>query len=121
MINSIDEYIEASPEAGKEWLKEFLKYMNEKYPEYNLIMFRQCPMYKFGKSYLEGYVMFTTTKKQFALHILDFEMIEEMKKKISKAEYGKGCIKVKYDQVESKPVLKEIIDRVMIKAKSIKK
>ena len=121
MINNIDEYLEASPDAGKEWLKEFLKYMNKKYPEYNLIMFRQCPMYKFGKSYLEGYIMFTTTKKHFVLHILDFEMIEEMKKRLKKAEFGKGCIKVKYDQVESIPLLKEVIDKVMIKAKNIKK
>ena len=121
MINNIDEYLEASPDAGKEWLKEFLKYMNKKYPEYNLIMFSQCPMYKFGKSYLEGYIMFTTTKKHFVLHILDFEMIEEMKKKLSSADFGKGCIKVKYDHAENIPLLKKIIDRVMIKAKNINK
>jgi uncharacterized protein YdhG (YjbR/CyaY superfamily) len=113
MITTPQEYMESLNDNGKEWLSEFYTYMSEKYPEYPITMFRQRPMYKKEKSYLKGYLMFTASKTHFTIHTLNFEIIEEMKSILSGATYGKGCVKVKYKDVDRINVLKEMCDKVI--------
>ncbi len=113
MITTPEEYLESANEQGKKWLAEFFHYMDEKHPELKITMFRQCPMYKFKNSYLDGYIMFTVAKNHFTLHTLDFDLIEEMKSQFPKAGFGKGCVKVKYGDVDAIPALKEMCDKAI--------
>ncbi|MBN2005359.1 MAG: hypothetical protein JXA21_18525 [Anaerolineae bacterium] len=113
MINTPEEYLASVGEPGRTWLEEFFAYMREKHPELKITMFRQCPMYKFKQSYLDGYVMFTVAKTHFTFHTLDFDLIEEMKSKMPRAGFGKGSIKVKFTDTAAIPELKTLCDRVI--------
>lgn len=113
MITTPQEYLETLGGDAKEWLAEFFEYMGKNYNEYSITMFRQRPMYKKETSYLKGYLMFTANPKHFAVHTLYFDMIEEMKTLLPTAEFGKGCVKVKYKNTDAKAVLKKMCDKVI--------
>ncbi len=109
-ITTLEEYISVQSPEAQQWLKEFFGYMDKKYPHLKITMFRQCPMYKRTNNYLDGYVMFTASKTHFTLHILNFDLIESAKARLDYADFGKGCIKVKYKYREAWPILKELCD-----------
>lgn len=110
-----EEYIAAQPADGQKWVREFHAYVAEHYPSVPLIMFRGVPMFRFADSYLKGYVMFTATKTEMSAHAIDFEFVDEAKAKVGGSQPAKGCVKVKYTDEASKPVVRELIDRVMAK------
>ena len=113
MITTPQEYLDSFENDGKEWLAEFLAYMNEKHPDRPITMFRQRPMYKKVESYLNSYLMFTASKSHFSVHTLYFDIIEEMKAILPKADFGKGCVKVKYKDAHMKEALKNMCDKVI--------
>ena len=59
-------------------MSEFIDDTAAHYPSVPLIMFRQRPMFKFGRTYQQGYVMFTAAKAHFAVHSVEFDLIEAM-------------------------------------------
>ncbi len=109
MITTPQEYIDSIAEPGKTWLIEFFDYMKLHHGEIKPVMFRQRPMYKVGKSY----VMFTAAKEYFSVHTLNFELIEEWKRQLPGAGNGKGCVNVRYTNIDAKPVLKAMCDKVI--------
>jgi hypothetical protein len=113
MINTPEEYLDTLDGDAKEWLSEFYKYMEKKHKQYSVIMFRQRPMYKKETNYLKGYLMFTANPKHFSVHTLYFDIIEEMKTILPEAEFGKGCVKIKYKYINSKETLKKMCDKVI--------
>jgi len=76
-------------------------------------MFRQTPMFKFGHSYLDGYVMFTAAKSHFATHAIDFDLVQAARASIPGAGGGKGNVSVKYPNDAAKPSLRSFVDAVM--------
>lgn len=110
MIETVEQYLEALNPEGKAWVGEFINYVLVKYPERKITMFRQCPMFKKKDSYLDGYVMFTAAKTHFSFHTLNFTIITKAKNLLPKAEFGKGSIKVKYKDIEVKPIIKKLCD-----------
>ena len=110
---SPEEYIAAQSPEAQEWLREFHAYVSEHYPSVPLIMFRGVPMFRFGDSYLKGYVMFTATKKEMSAHAIDFDLVDIAKATVGGSQPAKGCVKVKYTDVASKPVVYELVDAVM--------
>ena len=113
VITTPQEYLDSLRGAGKEWFAEFWAYMNEMHPEYSITMFRQRPMYKKEDSYSKGYLMFTVAKSHFTVHTLYFDIIEEMKNTLPGAEFGKGCVKVKFKDIYMKNSLKGMCDKVI--------
>jgi uncharacterized protein YdhG (YjbR/CyaY superfamily) len=111
MLKTPQEYVDTLTGAGKEWLIEFLSYMDETHSSLKPIMYRQRPMYKIGKSY----VFFTVAKEHLTVHTLDFDIIEKMKTILPKADFGKGCVKVKFSDANAKPQLKAMCDEVVKK------
>lgn len=109
MLTTPQEYVDLLDSPGKEWLAEFLAYMAERHAELEPVMFRQRPMFKVGKSY----VLFSVAKEHFAVHTLNFDLIEQTKEKLPRAGYGKGSVKVKFTDAKAKPVLKELCDEVV--------
>src|SRR4051812_36866795 len=110
---SPEEYIAAQSPEAQEWLREFHAYVSQHYPSVPLIMFRGVPMFRFGDSYLQGYVMFTATKKEMSAHAIDFDLVDLAKATVGGSQPGKGCVKVKYTDTASKPVVYELVDAVM--------
>ena len=113
MFTTPEEYYDAAPEAGKPWLHEFWEYVRTAYPGQELTMFRQTPMFKFGRSYHDGYVMFTAAKSHFATHAIDFDLVQQAKDSIPGAAGGKGNVSVKYTNDSAKPGLRSFVDAVM--------
>ena len=113
MVESPEEYLEAAPEVGRPWLRELWAYVRETYPDQELTMFRQTPMFKFGRSYQDGYVMFTAAKGHFAAHAIDFDLVEQTREAIPGARGGKGSVAVKYTNEDAKPELRRFVDAVM--------
>jgi hypothetical protein len=70
-------------------------------------------MFRFGDSYLKGYVMFTATKKEMSAHAIDFDLVDVAKATVGGSQPAKGCVKVKYTDYASKPVVYELVDAVM--------
>ena len=113
MIATPEEYADAAPAAGQIWLREFWEYVRATFPGQELTMFRQTPMFKFGRSYLDGYVMFTAAKSHFATHAIDFDLVQQAKDSIPGAAGGKGNVSVKYTNDAAKPALRSFVDGVM--------
>jgi hypothetical protein len=109
MLTTPQEYVDTMDSMGKEWLVEFLSYMDKTYSHIQPIMFRQRPMYKVGKSY----VLFAVAKEHFTVHTLDFDIIEKMKTILPKSKFGKGCVKVKFTDKDAIPHLKTLCDEVV--------
>jgi hypothetical protein len=83
------------------------------YPGQELTMFRQTPMFKFGRSYHDGYVMFSAAKTHFAAHAIEFDLVQQAPDSIPGAAGGKGSVSVKYSNDSAKPVLRSFVDAVM--------
>jgi len=113
MIDSPDAYLAAAPEIGRPWLREFWDHVHATAPGLELTMFRQAPMFKFADSYLKGYVMFTAAKSHFAVHAIDFDLVEQTRATIPGAKGGKGSVAVKYTAVDAKSALKSFVDAVI--------
>ena len=113
MVETPDEYLAAAPEVGRPWLREFWDYVHATYPGQQLTMFRQTPMFKLARVYTEGYVMFTGAKGHFAVHAIDFDLVEQTREAIPGARGGKGSVAVKYTNEAAKPELRRFVDAVM--------
>ncbi len=75
---------------------EFVDDTATHYPSVPLVMFRQRPMFKFGATYQQGYVMFTAAKTHFAVHSVEFDLIEQLRHRLLTAQFGKGSVKVRF-------------------------
>ena len=113
VISTPEEYHDAAPQAGQPWLREFWDYVRTTYPGQELTMFRQTPMFKFGRSYHDGYVMFTAAKSHFAVHAVDFDLVQQVRDGTPGAAGGKGHVSVKYTNDSAKPSLRSFVDAVM--------
>lgn len=108
MLVTPQDYTQSLSSPGKNWLIEFMGYMQANHGNTAPVMFRQRPMYKFGKSY----ILFTVAKTHFTVHTLNFELIEALKPKLPSAAFGKGSVKVKFSDTGAKPLLKQLCDEV---------
>ena len=113
MADTPEQYLSEAPEGGQPWLREFWDHVATRAPGLAPIMFRQVPMYRFGSSYLKGYVMFTAAKGHFSAHAIDFDLVAEARSSIPGAFGGKGSVSVKYANEAAKPALKVFVDAVL--------
>jgi uncharacterized protein YdhG (YjbR/CyaY superfamily) len=112
-MDEAEEYIASLPPQAQEWMREFTGYVATHYPSVPYVMFRGRPMFKFEGTYLKGYVMFTVASKHVTAHAIDFDLIVEMKPRFPRASFGRGSIKIPFDDEEAKQPLREFVDRVM--------
>ncbi len=112
-MNTVDEYLATLPEPARGWVSEFIDDTGAHYPSVPLVMFRQRPMFKFGASYQQGYVMFTAAKTHFTVHSVEFDLIQQLRPRLPKAQFGKGSVKVRFTDDAAKPILQEYVAAVM--------
>jgi hypothetical protein len=110
---SPEEYIASLPADAQSWMREFTAYVATHYPTVPYLMFRRRPMFKFEGTYLKGYVMFTAASKHFTTHAIDFDLIEGAKPRFPRASFGRGSIKIPFDDDAAKQPLREFVDAVM--------
>lgn len=113
MIETEQDYLDTLPEHAQAWVREFTDYVRGTYPGQEVTMFRQRPMFKFGRSYQDGYVMFTAAAQHFSAHAVDFDLVQAAKDAIPGAKGGKGSVSVKYTAESAKPELRAFVDAVM--------
>jgi uncharacterized protein YdhG (YjbR/CyaY superfamily) len=111
IMDSVNEYIDSYEDEKKEWVVAFVTFMRKNYPNWEETISYQMPTYKF----LGQYIAFNATKTHFTFHTLDFVMLEELKEELTNAKFGKRCVKVKYKDKDSIPILfdacRKIADR----------
>jgi uncharacterized protein YdhG (YjbR/CyaY superfamily) len=112
-MDTVEEYLDSLPEPARTWVSEFVDDTAAHYPSVPPVMFRQRPMFKFGSSYQQGYVMFTAAKAHFTVHSVEFELIEQLKTRLPRAGFGKGSVKVRFTDEAAKPALFDYVARVM--------
>lgn len=112
-LTTVTEYLASLPEPARGWVQEFVEDTAAHYPSVPPVMFRQRPMFKFGASYQQGYVMFTAAKAHFTVHSVEFDLIEQLKPRLPRAQFGKGSVKVRFADEAAKPVLREYVAAVM--------
>ena len=112
-MNTVEEYLASLPELARGWVSEFIDDTGAHYPSVPLVMFRQRPMFKFGASYQQGYVMFTAAKTHFTVHSVEFDLIQQLRPRLPKAQFGKGSVKVRFTDLAAKPILREYVAAVM--------
>jgi uncharacterized protein YdhG (YjbR/CyaY superfamily) len=112
-VDEAQEYIASLPPYAQEWMREFTDHVAMHYPSVPYVMFRGRPMFKFEGTYLKGYVMFTVAANHFTAHAIDFDLIVEMKPRFPRASFGKGSIKIPFDDEAAKQPLREFVDEVM--------
>lgn len=113
MLEPAEEYIASLPVHAQAWMREFTDYVATHYPSVPYAMFRGRPMFKFEGTYQKGYVMFTAASKHLTAHAIDFDLIEAAKPMFPRASFGRGSIKIPFDDVASKQPLREFVDAVM--------
>ncbi len=109
MLQTPEDYLRSLPEPGSAWLRAFLDYFASHHSDISPIMFRQRPMFRVGKSYL----LFSVAKTHFSVHTMNFDLIESLRETLPKADFGKGCVKVKFSDEGAKPVLFALCDEVI--------
>ena len=108
-----EEYIASLPDDAQAWMREFTEYVATHYPSVPYVMFRGRPMFKFEGTYQKGYVMFTAASQHLTAHAIDFDLIEAVKPKFPRASFGRGSIKIPFEDVASKAPLRDFVDAVM--------
>jgi hypothetical protein len=113
MIETEQEYLDTLPDHARAWVREFTDYVRATYPGQDVTMFRQRPMFKLGRTYQEGYVMFTAAAAHFSAHSVDFDLVQAAKDSIPGSKGGKGSVSVRYTDESAKPALRAFVDAVM--------
>lgn len=116
-MNLVDDYINNFDNQKKEWFNIFISFMRENFPNTNETISYGIPMYKFNKQY----IAFSAAKNHFSFHTLDFKTLEELKRLFPNAKFGKGCIKIKYENKEIIPILLDMCRKIVERSASTNK
>jgi len=112
-VDPAEEYIASLPVDAQAWMRDLTTYVATNYPSVPYVMFRGRPMFKFEGTYLKGYVMFTAASRHFTAHAIDFDLILDMKTRFPRASFGKGSIRIPFDDEAAKAPLRDFVDEVM--------
>jgi len=109
-MDLVNNYIDNFEGDKKEWVVTFVTFMRENYPNIKETISFQIPTYKFNGMYI---AFSAKAKEHFTFHSIDFEMIEELKKLLPNAKFGKGCAKIKYEDKAAIPILCDMCRKII--------
>lgn len=112
-ISTVSEYIGGLNENGKQYVGEFVKYMEEEYPNLTLKISFSMPMWLVGKKMNEGYIAISASKNHFSIHFSDEEYIGKMMTELTKCKNGKRCINIKYGDDKSFEIVKKGVKKFL--------
>ena len=106
----IDEYIEALEDTKKEWVTLMVNFMREVFSEVVETFDYKMPTYK-GEGY---FIAFAAQKNYFSFYTDDIRVFSLIKGLVPSASIGKGCARIKYNNISDIEALmdacKEIVD-----------
>lgn len=108
-MTSVDDYVGRFEGEQREWLSTMVGYMRKNHPDLQEIISYQIPTYKFDGQY----IAFSVAKEHFTFHTVDFEVIEELKRLLPKAKFGRGSAKIMFRDRDSIPILFEACERII--------
>ncbi|MBC6316949.1 iron chaperone [Listeria grandensis] len=112
MVETVDQYIAClETEEQHKWTMTFVAFMRENYPDFEEKISCQMPTFKFGQQY----IAFSNAKTHFSVHTLDFELVLEMKNRLPRAKFGKGCVKVKFEDDDAIPELFKFCREIVVR------
>jgi len=109
-MDLVNNYIDNLEDEKRKWVVTFVTFIRENYPNIKETISFQIPTYKFNGMYI---AFSAKAKEHFTFHTIDFEMIEELKKLLPNAKFGKGCAKVKYEDKAAIPVLCDMCRKII--------
>lgn len=115
----VNNYIKSLDGDGKEWTTIFVNYMREKYPELEEVISFKIPTYKLKESSRRNYIAFGVAKNHFSLHTTDFEYITILKTKLKNGGKGKGCVNVKFTDIDEQKIIFNAIDEIYNRSSTI--
>lgn len=113
---TVAEFIADLNEVQRAHVLPLLEYMRKTYPEWKEGLSYQMPVFRSGKQYIGV----SAATKHFSLHTLDFELIESAKEIFPKASFGKGCVKVNYNEPDPFPRLFALCDQIVARATKLR-
>lgn len=116
--NEVDKYVSMLAETEQEWMCFFIEYMREKHSDLEEVISFKMPTYKLGSKKERNYIAFSPAKNHFSMHTMDFEYIEILKERLSAPGKGKGCVNVKYKNLEERIILLEAIEDIINRKKT---
>lgn len=112
MVDTVEEYMaELETDEQRKWTMTFVSFIRENYPDFEEKISYQIPTFKFGKQY----IAFSNAKTHFSVHTLDFELVLEMKERLPHAKFGKGCVKVKFEDDDAIPELFKFCREIVVR------
>ncbi len=116
VVNTLTSTLEGD---AKDWTDFFVDYMRKNYPELPEVVSFQMPTFKLGSGENRHYIAFSTAKAHFSMHSMDFDYMAELKSRLKNGGKGKGCVNVKYTDVQEREVLisaiKDIVARTDVR------
>lgn len=106
---SISEYIEGLNTEGKQYVNEFIDFMDREYPQLKPKISFSMPMWLAGKKMNEGYVAISAAKNHFSIHFSNEDFVAQLAEKVLSCKRGKRCTNIKYGDDNSFQVVKESV------------
>jgi hypothetical protein len=113
-VDTPQDYLDTLDEPARSWVADLVAYA-ERRSGIDAVLFRSRPMVKLGRTYPEGYVLVTAAKAHGTVHAIDFDLVDEMRTILPRAAFGKGSVKVPYDDAAAVPELRAFVDRVLVR------
>lgn len=111
--NDVDLYIENLDVNQQEWIKFFVNYMRENHPDIEEVISYKIPTCKLGTGSMRNYIAFSASKNHFSMHSMDFEYILLLKDKLKNPGKGKGCVNIKYSNIDERNVIIDAIEDII--------
>lgn len=115
----VDNYINNLDGEHKKWIKTFINYMRKNHSNLEELMYYSMPAYKLENyKKTKNFICFSSAKNHISMHTLDFEYIVELKKKLTNAGKGKGCVNIHFDDESVKEIIFNAIEKIISRDKN---
>lgn len=104
-----EDYILTIKEEAKPWIIEIHNYLKDRIPSLKLELIYGLPGYRIG----DNYIVPKINVQNLAIHLSDFDLVNNYRSKFEKANIGKGCIRISYKNFNNLIVLKALIDEMI--------
>lgn len=93
---SMEEYIDSLSEEGKKYVKWFVEFMEEEYPQLKAKISFSMPMWWKGEKMRDGYVAVSAAKNHVSIHFSDENFVGFLCERLPDSKRGKRCVNICY-------------------------
>ena len=100
-IRSVEEYLDSLNENGKIYVKRFMEFMVQEYPQYTVRISFSMPMWWKGEKMKEGYTAVSAAGNHVTVHFSDEAFVRSLGEQFPDCKTGKRCINIRYQDEQS--------------------